>query len=119
LYLNVWAKHDEQKDKPVVYLHSGAFASGGASTDYNGEYLATQDVVFVSINYRLGIYGFLATDELSAESPTGISGNYGLMDMIQALEWVQANIEQFGGDPTNVTLMGQSAGSLQLYGVIS
>ncbi len=113
LSLNVWAKTDGDSDKPVlVYIHGGGFSSGGSSCEvYDGEYVAQQDIVYVSINYRVGIMGFLAHPELSGESPEGTSGNYGLMDQIAALEWVQDNIDQFGGDASNVTIMGQSAGS--------
>lgn len=113
LSLNIWAKTDGDSDKPVlVYIHGGGFSSGGSSCEvYDGEYMAEQDVVYVSINYRVGIMGFLAHPDLSAESPDGTSGNYGLMDQIAALEWVQDNIDQFGGDASNVTIMGQSAGS--------
>ena len=114
LYLNVWspAGREEEKKPVVVYLYGGAFVSGGASCDiYDGEELAKKDVVFVTFNYRLGIFGFLAHPELTAESEEGISGNYALLDQIAALTWVKENIRQFGGDPDNVTIIGQSAGS--------
>lgn len=116
LYMNVWTKNNDNRNKPViVYIHGGAFTSGGSSVEvYDGEYIAGQDAVYVSINYRLGIFGFLALNELSEESDTGSSGNYGLMDQIQALKWVQENITQFGGDPSNVTVMGQSAGAISV-----
>ncbi|MDQ6421443.1 carboxylesterase family protein [Paenibacillus sp. LHD-117] len=121
LYLNVWAKNDQVRNKPViVYIHGGGFTSGGSSVEvYDGEYMASQDAVYVSINYRVGILGFLATEELSAESDTGSSGNYGLMDQIKALKWVQENIAQFGGDPSNVTIMGQSAGSFSVNALVA
>lgn len=114
LNLNVWAKGGEtQKDKPVlVYVHGGAFGAGGSSCEiYDGQNIAKEDVVYVSINYRLGIFGWYASDELAAEDPDGSTGNYGLMDIIKSLEWVKANISAFGGDGNNITLMGQSAGS--------
>lgn len=114
LTLNVWTSTDSEVEKKpvVVYIHGGGFTSGGSSCEvYDGEYLASQDVVYVSINYRVGILGFLATTALSEESEEGVSGNYALMDQIAALQWVHDNIEQFGGDPENVTIMGQSAGA--------
>lgn len=112
LTLNLWTKNDETENKPVVvYIHGGAFVAGGSSCEvYNGEYLASQDVVFVSVNYRLGIFGWFASSALAAEDPEGSTGNYALMDLIKALDWVQDNIAQFGGDKNNVTIMGQSAG---------
>jgi para-nitrobenzyl esterase len=95
-----------------VYIHGGAFSGGGSSCEvYEGEDIAQQDVVYVSINYRLGIFGFFANSDLVAEDENNSSGNYGLMDMIKALEWVQDNIATFGGDKDNVTIMGQSAGA--------
>lgn len=120
LTLNVWAKTDGDADKPVVvYIHGGGFTSGGSSCEvYDGEYLASQDVVYVSINYRVGILGYLAHPDLSAESEDGVSGNYGVLDQIKALEWVQENIAQFGGDPDNVTIMGQSAGAASVNDLI-
>lgn len=113
LYLNVWTKADNSCNKPViVYIHGGGFLAGGASCEvYTGKDIAKKDVVFVSINYRLGIFGFFANEELNEESPLGVSGNYAILDMIAALEWVKNNISQFGGNPENVTIMGQSAGA--------
>ena len=89
---------------------------GGSSREllYDGARLAARGVIFVSINYRLGVLGWLAHPELSAESRDGLSGNYGLLDQIQALRWVRANIGAFGGDPANVTIMGESAGALSV-----
>ena len=89
---------------------------GGASREpiYDGARLANQGIVVVSINYRLGVLGWLAHPELSAESPLGVSGNYGLLDQIEALRWVQHNIGAFGGDPSNVTIAGESAGALSV-----
>lgn len=114
LYLNVWTKAGEVAEKRpvIVYIHGGSFNSGGGSCEvYDGEEIAKKDAVYVNINYRVGIFGFLVDPKLSAESPDKVSGNYGIMDMIQALEWVKANISQFGGDPDNVTIVGQSAGA--------
>jgi para-nitrobenzyl esterase len=114
LYLNVWTKAEKKKEKlPVlVYIYGGGFQSGGSGCPiYDGEAMAKKGVIFVSINYRVGVFGFLAHPELTQESEHRTSGNYAILDMIAALEWVQNNIEQFGGDPDNVTIAGQSAGS--------
>jgi len=114
LYLNVWTKAETEADQlPVlVYIYGGGFRSGGSGCAiYDGSAMAGKGVVFVSINYRVGVFGFLAHPELSAESGYGSSGNYAILDMVAALEWVQKNIERFGGDPGNVTIAGQSAGS--------
>jgi para-nitrobenzyl esterase len=117
LYLNVWtpAKGGEIKRPaaPVmVWIHGGGFVGGaGSSPTYDGAALAKKGVVVVTLNYRLGIFGFFAHPELSAENAQGASGNYGLTDQVAALNWVKANIAAFGGDPDNVTLFGESAGS--------
>lgn len=114
LYLNVWTRAETEADHlPVlVYIYGGGFRSGGSGCAiYDGSAMAGKEVVFVSINYRLGVFGFLAHPELTAESGYGSSGNYALLDMVAALTWVQRNIERFGGDPDNVTIAGQSAGS--------
>lgn len=113
LYLNVWAPADLKGDAPVVvFIHGGGNTSGGASCDvYDGEAIAKKGIVYVDLNYRVGIFGFLASSELSAESADGVSGNYAIQDQLAALRWVQDNIATFGGDPTNVTITGQSAGS--------
>ena len=113
LYLNVWRPKTADTRLPVFFwIHGGGFGSGSASIPvYNGSNLASRGVVVVNINYRLGVFGFLAHPELTAESPQRTSGNYGLLDMIAALEWVRANIEKFGGDPNNITIAGQSAGA--------
>jgi para-nitrobenzyl esterase len=114
LYLNIWTLAQSAKDKlPVmVWIHGGAFTRGsGSSHSYNGEILARKGVVIVTINYRLGIFGFFAHSELSAESEHHASGNYALLDQIAALHWVQKNIAAFGGDPGRVTIFGESAGS--------
>lgn len=114
LYLNVWsaAKTKKEKRPVLVFIHGGGFRSGGAACPiYDGEAMARQGVVFVTINYRVGVFGFLAHPELTAESGENASGNYGLLDMVAALEWVQKNIGAFGGDPGNVTIAGQSAGA--------
>ena len=113
LYLNVWApKKTAQKKAVLVYIYGGGFMSGGSGCDiYDGAAVANKDVVFVSINYRVGVFGFLAHPELSKEAPYQSSGNYGLLDMVAALQWVHDNISAFGGDPSRVTIAGQSAGA--------
>ncbi|MCA0304133.1 MAG: carboxylesterase family protein [Proteobacteria bacterium] len=112
LYLNVWSAAKPGDRRPVmVFVYGGGWTIGSASLPlYDGEALARKGAVVVSFNYRVGALGFLAHPELTAEG-NGASGNYGLMDMIAALQWVKANIASFGGDPANVTLYGQSAGS--------
>lgn len=116
LYLNVWTKKDSTEKRPViVYIHGGGNTSGASGIfAYEGENIARKDAVFVSFNYRLGIFGFMAHPELSAESPDKVSGNYAILDQIAALKWVQRNIAKFGGDPNNVTISGQSAGSMDV-----
>lgn len=112
LYLNVWAPADADGAPVVMFIHGGGNTSGGASCDvYDGEAIAKKGLVYVDINYRVGIFGFLASTELSAESPEGVSGNYAIQDQIAALRWIRDNIDKFGGDPANVTITGQSAGS--------
>ncbi|MFZ9472173.1 MAG: carboxylesterase family protein [Sediminibacterium sp.] len=112
LYLNVWAKNTAAKKPVLVYIYGGGFRSGGAGCAiYDGKEMAEKDVVFVSINYRVGVFGFLAHPELTKESGYGASGNYALLDMIAALKWVKQNIAAFGGDPNQVTIAGQSAGA--------
>ena len=114
LYLNVWApSRPRGKALPVmVWIHGGGFISGSGSLPAGyGETLSAQEnVVVVSLNYRLGVFGFFALPALSAESARGVSGNYGLLDQIAALRWVRRNIAAFGGDPRRVTIFGQSAG---------
>lgn len=114
LYLNIWtgAKSVKEKRPVVVWVHGGGFTSGSGSVPiYDGKAMAKKGVVFVNINYRLGVFGFLAHPELSQESPDHSSGNYGLMDQIAAIQWVKNNIAAFGGDPNKITISGQSAGS--------
>ncbi len=114
LYLNVWTPATTAGEKlPVLFwIHGGGFVAGAPSEQlYHGEWLAKKGVVFVSVGYRLGLFGFLAHPELSAESPHHVSGNYGILDMIAGLQWVQKNISVFGGDPRKVTIQGESAGA--------
>jgi para-nitrobenzyl esterase len=115
LYLNVWTPAKSASDHiPVfVWIYGGGFNGGSTSEpNYSGENLAKKGVVFVSIAYRVGQLGFLAHPELSAESPNHVSGNYGLLDMIAGLQWIQKNIAAFGGDPNKVTIFGESAGGI-------
>ena len=114
LTLNVWtaAREPDEKRPVMVWFHGGAFAVGsGALPIFNGERLAQRCAIVVTVNHRLGVLGFMAHPELSAESPHGSSGNYGLLDEIAALRWVRDNIAAFGGDPDCVTIFGQSVGS--------
>lgn len=114
LYLNVWTpvKPNTSGKLPVLFwIHGGAFMTGSASDDfYDAQELAQKGVVVVTFNYRLGPLGFLAHPLLSKESPHNVSGNYGLLDQIEALKWVRDNIVSFGGDPSKVTILGESAG---------
>jgi para-nitrobenzyl esterase len=114
LYLNVFAPADTggRAKLPVMFwIHGGGYKGGSASEPrHNGDFLPLKGVVLVTINYRLGVFGFLATPDLAKEAG-GSAGNYGLMDMVAALQWVHANIAKFGGDPGNVTIFGESAGS--------
>lgn len=115
LYLNVWtpAKSADDRIPVLVWIYGGGFAGGATSEPtYSGEKLAKKGVVLVSIAYRVGQLGFLAHQELSAEATNHVSGNYGLLDMIAGLQWVQKNIAAFGGDPKKVTIFGESAGGI-------
>lgn len=115
LSLNVWAPADAQDAPVFVWIHGGSLVAGsGREPMYDGEALARQGVVMVTINYRLGVLGWLAHPDLSAESGDGVSGNYGLLDQVEALRWIQRNIAAFGGDPDNVTIAGESAGALSV-----
>lgn len=114
LYLNLWtpAKSMEDNLPVMVYLYGGGFRSGGSGCAiYDGERTAQKGVIFVSINYRVGPFGFFVHPDLSREADSGTSGNYGILDMIAALEWIKENISKFGGDPHKVTIAGQSAGA--------
>ena len=123
LYLNVWQpmkRGNKREPLPVyVFIHGGAFVQG--STDvavYDGAALAAKGIVVVTIQYRLGVFGFLAHPGLAAESPAHASGNYGLLDCLAALRWVHANIGAFGGDPARVTVGGQSAGASAVHDLL-
>ena len=115
LTLNIWSPATDKENLPVIFwIHGGAFVSGSGSLDwYNGESFArNQEVILVGINYRLGALGFLCHPDIS-------SGNQGIQDQILALEWVNQNIKSFGGDPSNVTVMGQSAGAISAYALLA
>jgi para-nitrobenzyl esterase len=116
LYLNVWTPTSNGQALPVmVWIHGGSNLNGaGSQPEYDGGHLAGKGVVVVTINYRLDVFGFLAHPELTRESDTKSSGNYGLLDQIAALKWVQKNIRVFGGDPDQVTVFGESAGSIDI-----
>jgi para-nitrobenzyl esterase len=121
LYLNVWAppRRAGQRLPVIVWIHGGGYVNGSASMPlYHGDRLARKGVLVVTVAYRLGALGFLAHPALSAESPHRSSGNYGLMDQIAALEWVQRNIAAFGGDPKRVTIAGQSAGAMAVSALL-
>jgi para-nitrobenzyl esterase len=115
LFLNVWtpARRPGERLPVMVWIHGGGFVAGTPAEQlYHGEWLARKGVVVVSVAYRLGVFGFLAHPELSAESPRHVSGNYGLLDVIAGLAWVRKNIAAFGGDPARVTIFGESAGAI-------
>ncbi|HYD27227.1 carboxylesterase/lipase family protein [Brevundimonas sp.] len=115
LTLNVWTPATDGKAPVIVWIHGGSLVAGSSKERlYDGARLTREGVVVVSINYRLGVLGYLAHPDLSAESPAGVSGNYGLLDQIAALQWVRRNIGAFGGDPDNVTIAGESAGGLSV-----
>jgi para-nitrobenzyl esterase len=122
LTLNVWtaAKSPKEKLPVIVWIYGGGFTSGGSACPiYDGTATARKGVIFVSANYRVGLFGFFAHPDLTAESPRKASGNYGLMDQVAALQWVQRNIAAFGGDPGNVTIAGQSAGSMAVNALVA
>ena len=116
LYLNVWTPAKAGKNLPVlVYFYGGGFIAGdGSEPRYDGASMASKGIITVTVNYRLGVFGFFAHPELTKESPHHASGNYGLLDQAAALKWVQQNIAAFGGDPKRVTIAGESAGSISV-----
>jgi para-nitrobenzyl esterase len=122
LYLNVWtpAASAEGRRPVMVWIHGGGFIAGASSEPrQDGENLARKGVVVVTLNYRLGVFGFLAHPDLTKESEHKASGNYGLLDQVAALDWVHRNIAAFGGDPGNVTIFGESAGSLSVSALMA
>ena len=117
LYLNVWtpASTGNEKLPVLVYFYGGGFMAGdGSEPRYDGESMARKGIVAITVNYRLGVFGFLSHPELTKESPHHASGNYGLLDQSAALQWVQKNIAAFGGDPKRITIAGESAGSFSV-----
>jgi para-nitrobenzyl esterase len=122
LYLNIWtpAKSNQEKLPVAFWIHGGAFLGGyGHEKEFDGAAFCRRGVILVTINYRLGVFGFLAHPLLSAENRRGVSGNYGILDQIAALNWVRGNIGAFGGDAENITVFGQSAGSISAQVVAS
>jgi para-nitrobenzyl esterase len=122
LYLNVWtpAKSDREKLPVLVYVFGGGFQNGdGSEPRYDGESMARHGIVAVSINYRTNIFGFFVHPDLTKASPHHAAGNYGLLDQVAALQWVQKNIAAFGGDPTRVTVAGESAGSISVSALMA
>ena len=114
LYLNIWtpANSDNEKLPVMMWIHGGGLQAGyGHEIEIDGDAICNRGVILVSINYRVGLFGYFAHPELTAESPHHASGNYGVMDQVQALRWIHENIAAFGGDPDNVTVFGQSGGA--------
>jgi para-nitrobenzyl esterase len=120
LFLNVWTPANARQLPVLIYFHGGGFGAGsGDEPRYDGENFARKGVVVVTVNYRLGVFGFLAHPELTAESPHQASGNYGMLDQAAALQWVERNIAAFGGDPKKVTIGGESAGSFAVSALMA
>ena len=122
LYLNVWtpAKSGNERLPVLVYIFGGGFQNGdGSEPRYDGESMARRGMVAVSVNYRTNIFGFFVHPELTKESPHHAAGNYGLLDQVAALQWVQRNIAAFGGDPKHVTIAGESAGSISVSALMA
>ena len=113
LYLNIWRPNNSDTNLPIlVFIHGGSLTTGSSSfEDYNGEAVAKKNVIMITITYRLGVFGYFAHEELQNESTNHTTGNYGLLDQIKALEWVNENAMYFGGDKNNITIAGESAGS--------
>lgn len=122
LYLDVYtpAKSAEERLPVLFFIHGGGYSTGYSyEMETDGEAICKRGVIYVSINYRLGVLGYLAHQELTAESGYGGSGNYGLLDQIAALKWVRENIAAFGGDPDNITIFGQSAGAFSVLNLVT
>lgn len=120
LFLNVWTPMNARRMPVLVYFYGGGFAAGSADEPrYDGENFARKGVVVVTVNYRLAVFGFLAHPELTAESAHKASGNYGMLDQVAALQWVERNIAAFGGDPKKVTIGGESAGSFAVSALMA
>jgi len=115
LTLNIWAPADARNAPVFFWIHGGALTTGSSrQAIYDGAAIAARGIVVVTVNSRLGVLGWLAHPELSKESPLGVSGNYGLLDLTEALRWVRRNIHAFGGDPSDVTIAGESSGALSV-----
>lgn len=122
LYLNIWtpARSGEERLPVAFWIHGGAYLGGcGHEKEFDGQAYCRRGVILVTINYRLGLWGFLAHPWLSAENAHKVSGNYGIKDQIMALQWVRDNIAAFGGDPDNITVFGQSAGAMSTQTLVS
>lgn len=121
LYLNIWRPNTDEDNLPIlVYIHGGSLTNGSsAHSDINGETYAKNGVIMITIAYRLGVFGYFAHPELIEESPNNTTGNYGLLDQIKALEWVNKNASFFGGDKNNITIAGESAGSSSVSAICS
>ncbi len=122
LFLNLWtpAKDAGARLPVMVWIHGGGYQAGASHEPrHDGVRFARNGVVLVTLNYRLGVFGFFAHPALSKEDPRGSSGNYGLLDMVAALQWVRDNIAAFGGDPGNVTIFGESAGSFAVSALMA
>ena len=121
LYLNIWSPDDADGNNPVAFwIHGGGFGGGcGNEIEFDGERYAAKKIILVTVNYRVGVFGFLAHRWLSEADSEGISGNYGIYDQIAALKWVYENIRAFGGNPDNITVFGQSAGSMSTQVLVS
>jgi len=125
LFLNIWTPanavgHSEKKLPVAMWIHGGGFYGGrGDDVAFDGEAWATRGVILVTINYRLGLMGFMSHPELSAENSYGASGNQGVYDQLAAIKWIKANIAQFGGDPDNLTVFGQSAGAMSVKTLVA
>lgn len=119
LYLNIWRPKEIKEKLPIlVFIHGGSLTSGSSSyEDYNGEEMAKTGVIMITIAYRVGVFGYYAHEDLIKESPNDTTGNYGLLDQIQALKWVNENADYFGGDASNITIAGESAGSSSISAI--
>ena len=120
LYLNIWKPAGKTNLPILVYIHGGSLTSGSASDfNINGETFALNDVIMITVAYRLGVFGYFAHEDLISESPNNTTGNYGLLDQIKALKWVNDNAAYFGGDKNNITIAGESAGSSSISAICS
>ena len=121
LYLNIWKPHTEETNLPIfVFIHGGSLTTGSSAySDYRGVEMAKKGVIMITITYRLGVFGYFAHEELANESEHHTTGNYGLLDQIKALEWINNNATSFGGDKNNITIAGESAGSSSVSAICS